>query len=153
MAFENLLRIRLPTYLYRGMPPSRAEPGSIIREPKTASQWLRLEGGDEVLDDLGRVLAVAVEQDHDVEVVLDGPLVGRLLVAAVAEVLGPADDRQRKVGLGCWYSVPDRVGAVAAGVVADDDLGDPCAGSSRAGGQAPMPASTPRCRRRRPRRS
>ena len=31
------VRIRLPTYLYSGIPPARAAPGTIIREPKTAS--------------------------------------------------------------------------------------------------------------------
>ena len=35
---------------------------------------------------LGRVLAVAVEQHDDVEAVLDRPVVAGLLVAAVAEV-------------------------------------------------------------------
>ena len=35
--FWNDVRIRFPTYLYAGMPPARAWPLTIIREPKTAS--------------------------------------------------------------------------------------------------------------------
>ena len=81
-----------------------------------------LEGGDDLVEDLGRVLAVAVQQDDDVEIVLDRPLVAGLLVAAVAEVAGLADDGQRQVGHQLLVAEPDEVGGVLAVVVADEDL-------------------------------
>ena len=79
------------------MPPARAAPRTIIRDPKTASAAPSDERGDQVLDDLRRVLAVAVEQDDDVEAVVDRPAVAALLVAAVAEVAVVADDGERQL--------------------------------------------------------
>ena len=35
--FWKVVRMRLPTYLYSGMPPLRACPRTIMREPNTAS--------------------------------------------------------------------------------------------------------------------
>ena len=72
---------------------------------------------------LGRVLSVAVEHDHDVEAVLDGEVVAGLLVAAVAEVLGLADEGDGQVG-DLLVAEADQVGRVLAVVVADDDLLD-----------------------------
>ena len=72
--------------------------------------------------DSGRVLAVAVEQHHDVEVVLDRPVVAGLLVAAVAEVARVADDLEGQVGAELLVAEADQVGAVLAGVVADSTL-------------------------------
>jgi hypothetical protein len=45
------------------------------------------ERGEDLRQRLGRVLAIAMEHHHDVEPVLDGQVVPRFLVAAVAEVV------------------------------------------------------------------
>ena len=79
--------------------------------------------GDDVLDDLGGVLPVAVEQDHDVEAVAHRPGVAGLLVAAVAEVLLVAHDRQREVLVGP-VGEADRVRVVLARVVGEEDVVD-----------------------------
>ena len=94
--FSNLVRILFPTYLYRASRPC-GPPLTIIREPITASHSPRSNGATISGQTLGRVLAVAVEQDDDVEVVLDRQSISGLLVAAVAEVVRVTDDRQRKV--------------------------------------------------------
>ena len=55
----------------------------------------------------GRVLAVGVQQHHEVHAVLERHRVRGLLVAAVAEVLGvPQDDRPGRVGAGWPTPVP-----------------------------------------------
>ena len=61
-----------------------------------------LERGDHLREHLGCVLAVTVQQDDDVEVLLDRPSVAGLLVAAVPEVLLVADDLDRQIGASCW---------------------------------------------------
>ena len=61
------VRILLPTYLYSGMPPRSAAPGSIMREPKTASASPSAQRLDQIREALRRVLAVAVEQRDEVE--------------------------------------------------------------------------------------
>ena len=68
------------------MPPARAPP--LLDHPRAEDRvgLAADERGDQVLDALGGVLAVAVQQDDDVEAVLDRPAVAGLLVAAVAEV-------------------------------------------------------------------
>ena len=53
------------------MPPLRAAPFTIIRDPNTASASSRSQGATISGRQLGRVLTVAVEQHDDVEVVLD----------------------------------------------------------------------------------
>ncbi len=65
-------------------------------------------------------------QEHDdVELVLDRQLVADLLIAAVAEVAGIADDRQRQVRERLLVPETYEIGGVLAGVVADEDLRDP----------------------------
>ena len=56
------------------------------------------ERGHHVRQRLGCVLPVGVEHHHDVEVVVDRPVVAGLLVAAVAQVAGVADDLEGQVG-------------------------------------------------------
>ena len=128
--FSNVERTRLPTNLYTGMPPARARRFSIIREPKTASASPRTSGSTRA-GTLGGVLPVTVQQDDDVEVVLDGPVVAGLLVPAVAEVLRVLDHREGQVGA---LEVAQRhvPGLVRAGVVAHQDVLD---GRGERGGQ------------------
>jgi hypothetical protein len=71
-----------------------------------------------------------VQQHDDVEVVLHGPPVARLLVASVPEIAGVANDLHREVALRLVLE-PDVVGEVVARVVADKDLGDPGAEARR----------------------
>jgi hypothetical protein len=87
-----------------------------MREP---NQRLH-HGGQE----LGRVLAVGVQHHDDVEIVLRGQLVAGLLVAAVAEVPLVPDHADRQVVRGLLVVETDQIGAVGAGVVADEDLSD-----------------------------
>jgi hypothetical protein len=101
MAFSYRVRIRLPTYLYIGMPPRRAAPGSQHARAEHGVALAGHEWVDQSVDHLGGVLAVAVQQHHDVEPVLDGPAVARLLVAAVAEVDRVADHGERQVETLC----------------------------------------------------
>ena len=79
---------------------------------------------DDIGQQLGGVLAVTVEQHDDVEAVLDGPAVAELLVAAVAEVAGLADDRQRQPGLPLLVLQAHRLRVVVGVVVADEDRRD-----------------------------
>ena len=105
------------------MPPARAAP---LRQHPRAEHGVGAalgERGDEILDDLGRVLTVAVEQHDDVEAVVDRPAVAALLVPAVAEVAWLAHDRQRQVGR-FLVGEADLVGGVGAGVIAHEDLFD-----------------------------
>ncbi len=94
-----------------------------MREPNTASASPAQERGHHVRQALGGVLAVAVQHDDDVEAVLHRHPVAGLLVAAVPEVAGLADQRERQVR---HLLVPEthQVGGVVAVVVADDDLAD-----------------------------
>ena len=80
-----------------------------------------LERCDEILDHLRRVLPVAVQQDDDVESALNRPAVPMLLVAAVPEVDGMADHRQRDVAGGLIGNGLLK-GVVGAGVVADEHM-------------------------------
>jgi len=90
------------------------------------------ERGDHVADELGGVLPVAVEQDHDVPTVVERVLVSRLLVAAVAEVAGMPDDGDGDV-VECVVGLGDSLGVVGREVVLDQDLGQLAA---RVGGNA-----------------
>ena len=107
------------------MPPRAGRPllpscGSRTpRRPRRARAARRSSGRNS-----GRVLAVAVQQHDDVEVVLDGEPVPGLLVAAVAEVRLVADHGDRQVARDLLVAEADQVGAVLAGVVADEHLGD-----------------------------
>ena len=76
---------------------------------------------------LGGVLTVGVEHHHDVEVLVDRPVVAGLLVAAVAQVAGVADDLEGQVGGQLLVAEGHQVGAVLAGVVADEHLRDAAA--------------------------
>ena len=125
----------MPTYLYSGMPPLRAAPLIMIREPKTASASPPEQGVEQVGHRLGRVLPVPVEQDDDVEAVLDGQEVAGLLVAAVAQVLGLADQGDGEIG-GLLVAEAHQVGRVLAVVVGDDDLLDVGRGRRSGSGRA-----------------
>ncbi len=59
----------------------------------------RQERSQDLRERLWRILAVAVEHDHDVEPVLDGQVVPRLLIPAVAQVRRLPDQGDRQVGL------------------------------------------------------
>ena len=72
--------------------PALAAPGTIMREPKTAAASPLRKGATISRQALRGVLAVPVQQDDDVQSVIDGQPVRRLLVAAVPEVLGVPDD-------------------------------------------------------------
>ena len=105
------------------MPPLRAAPLIMVREPKTASASSAKSGARISGQRLGRVLAIAVQHDHDVEPVLDGQVVPGLLVAAVAEVGRLPDQGDRQVGL-LLVAEADQVGGVLAVIVTDDHLFD-----------------------------
>ncbi len=84
-----------------------------------------LDRPDDVGEHLGRVLPVAVEQDHDVEPGLDGPAVARLLIAPVAEVLVLAHGGDVQILGELLVAESDEMGGVVAGIVADQHFGDP----------------------------
>ncbi len=105
------------------MPPIRGGTGREHARPEHRVGRPVDERRHEVLDHLGRVLPVAVQQHDDVETVLDGPAVPGLLVAAVAEVPRVADHGDRELALRLVLE-PDVVGVVLAGVVAHEDMGD-----------------------------
>jgi hypothetical protein len=101
-------------------------PGGAGTHHPRAEDCVRLAGEQrchDALDDLRRVLAVAVQQDDDIEAVTDRPLVAGLLVPAVPEVLRVAHHGHRHPGPGL-VGQADRVGVVRAGVVADQDVVD-----------------------------
>ncbi len=77
----------------------------------------------EVGQGLGRVLAVPVEHDHDVEAMLDGQPVTDFLVPPVAEVLGLADQGDGQIG-DLLVAKPDEVRRVLAVIVAHDHFVD-----------------------------
>ena len=79
-----------------------------IREPSTASHS-PLERPGHLLERLGRVLAVAVKEDDDVETLLDGQPVTRLLGPAVAERAAMADHGQGHIGGDLLVPEPDQV--------------------------------------------
>jgi len=82
------------------------------------------EWGEEVLDDFGGVLAVAVEEDDEVEIAVHGILVATGLVAAVHEVNGVADDGEASAFEVFLDFEADLVGVVLGGVVEDEDFID-----------------------------
>ena len=146
------VRIRLPTNLYSGMPPGAGRaPGEHPRAEHGVGSPVD-QRSDEVLDHLGGVLPVAVQQHDDVEAVLDRPAVAALLVAAVAEVVLVADHRERQLAA-CLVGEPDLVGRVVAGVVADQDVVDLLPEGLAAAGRGRRRAWPRRCRRRPARRS
>ena len=103
------------------MPPSRAAPrGQHPRSEHCIGTPLD-EGGDDVVDHLGGVLPIAVQQHDDVEAVGDRPAVPALLVAPIAKVAVVSDDRQRQIAA-CLVVKPNLVRVVRAGIVADQDL-------------------------------
>src|SRR3954469_19789312 len=111
------------------MPPRRAAPFSVSPGTNTASAPPP-SGGATILgrgagEELGRVLAVAVQQHDDVEVLLDGPAVAGLLVAAVAEVAGVADHGDGQIGGALLVLETDGEGVVLTVVVTHQHLGDP----------------------------
>jgi hypothetical protein len=84
-----------------------------------------LERSDDLRQALRRVLAVAVQEHHDVQPALNGRAIPGLLVATVAEVPQMPDDRRRRRVVGCSPAHGDVHGVVHAGVVEDQDLVDP----------------------------
>ncbi len=99
-------------------PPGQDHPRSVHRVGGAVD-----DGPRQLLAELGRVLAVAVHQDGDVRSVLRGPAIGRLLVAAVAEVDVLADDLQRDARVAFGPFLDQVTGVVAAGVIGDEDQG------------------------------
>ena len=83
----------------------------------------RHQGRDDVLDALGCVLPVTVEEDDHVEAPFDRPCVAGLLVSPVAEVAVVPHDRERQGGPVLELQ-SDLVGAVGAGVVTHQDVVD-----------------------------
>ena len=80
--------------------------------------------GDHLGEQLGGVLAVAVQQHDDVEVRVDRGAVAPLLVAAVAKVLLVAGHLDGQIGIELLVADGDQVRLVLAVVVADDHAGD-----------------------------
>ena len=78
---------------------------------------------DHRLNDLRRVLAVAVKEHDDVEAMGDRPFVAGLLVPAVAKVLRMAHDREGQLGA-ALVGGRDGVRVVLTRVVADEDVVD-----------------------------
>ena len=75
------------------MPPRSASRRLIIRDAISASGSTSPDAVHDLRQILGRVLAVAVQQDDEVEALLDRVQVAELLVAAVAAVEWSAEDR------------------------------------------------------------
>lgn len=82
------------------------------------------ERGEEVLHDLGGVLAVAVEEDDNVEASFHGVLIAPALVAAIHEIDGVLEYRKVSAGEFLLQHLADFVGVVLAGVVEDADFLD-----------------------------
>ena len=78
---------------------------------------------DELRKTLGGVLPIPVEQHHDVELVGDRPAIAQLLIPAVAEVLGRAQDGQREVRE-LLVTKTNEVRVVLAVIVADENARD-----------------------------
>ncbi len=121
-AFWVVLRIRLPTYLYSGMPPSRARPALHHARPEHGVGVAVHDRFDDVAHALGRVLTVAVEEHDDVPAVVEGVEVAGLLVAAVAEVLFVANDGEIQVAFALEVGAGHRVGRVGRVIVAYQHL-------------------------------
>ena len=85
---------------------------------------VRLQRGHDVRQQLRRVLAVAVQHDDEVEALLDRPAIPELLVAAVAQVAGLTDHRDRQARLLPLHLDAHGVGVVSRVVVADEHGGD-----------------------------
>ena len=77
---------------------------------------------DQIGQLLGRVLAVAVHHRDEVEPLADGEGVADLLVAAVALVVFVPQDRHGDLRMRATVGPPDLVGAIARGVVDDQDF-------------------------------
>ena len=73
-----------------GMPPASGSPRN--RLPSIRSALAGEDRGDQLRDPRGVVLVVGVEHDDHVGAPLERPVVARLLVAAVAQVLAVDDD-------------------------------------------------------------
>ena len=123
MAFSNGRQDPVADELVERHAALRAAPLIRMRDPNTASASPAEQRGDEVGERLGGVLPVAVEHDDDVQAVLDGQLVAGLLVAAVAQVAGLADQGDGQIG-DLLVAEAHQVGGVLAVVVADDHLLD-----------------------------
>ena len=81
--------MRLPTYLYSGMPPfERSAVGAHHARAEYGIRLARDQGTVELRQDLRRVLPVAMQQDDDVEALLNEIAVTGLLIAAVAQIPG-----------------------------------------------------------------
>ena len=121
-AFCMDVSTRLPTYLYSGIPP-RSAPNA--RHHPAAEDRVGLavaQRGQQLRHLLRRVLAVAVQQDDEVEPALDRERVADLLVAAVALVELVAQHRHPDLGVGLLVLASERVGPVFRRVVDDQDL-------------------------------
>ena len=88
--FSRPVRNRLETNFHFGMPPASGSPRN--REPSIRSASPDRIGATSCGDPGRVVLVVRVEHHDDVGAPLDGAVVARLLVAAVAQVLPVHDD-------------------------------------------------------------
>jgi hypothetical protein len=89
------------------MPPRSAPNAVIIRLPNTASARPSRTGREQRGISSGRVLAVAVQQDDDVEAAFDRERVADLLVAAVALVELVAQHRHPDLGMRLLVLAPE----------------------------------------------
>jgi hypothetical protein len=71
-------------------------------------------------DQLGRILAVPVQEHDDIEVMFDGEPISGLLIAAVTEIPGVPDHRDRQIVGERPVAQTDEICSVVAGVVADE---------------------------------
>ena len=79
------------------------------------------DGGEDLGQEFWRVLTVAVKKDDGGEALLDGELIAKFLVAAVAEIFGVFENTDRD-GAGEGGLLADRESVVGRGIINDDDL-------------------------------
>ena len=120
--FSTVVRKRLATYFHFGMPPASGSPRN--RLPEHQVLLAAEDRGDQVGDPGRVVLVVGVEHHDDVGALLEGGLVARLLVAAVAQVLLVDDHVEAELA-------GDVDGLVLRHVVDEDDPVDEIVGDVR----------------------
>ena len=130
------------------MPPRRAPPFSIIREPNTAPASPRDKRGEQVRQFLRRILAVAMDQGDEVEAVVDSVPVAELLVAAVALVDRGAQDGDLEALDGLLMRHAGGESVVLRRIVDDENLDVTAAQFLRGCGAGRCRWSFPRCRQR-----
>ena len=93
--------------------------------PKHRVAHAVLERLDDLRQHLGCVLAVTVEENNDVDVVIDRPPATRFLVASIAQVLLVSHDSQGQVSLELLVPETDEIRGVITGVITDEYMVDP----------------------------